>query len=294
MRRSEAVELIPIDLINVVNPRSRNERVFREMVDNIATIGLKRPITVTRRKGEDGGYDLICGQGRLEAYAALGQETIPAFVVEADHEDCLVASLVENCARRHHSAVDLLQDVGRLRNQGYSPAEIGRKTGLSAEYVTQVARLLEKGERRLLTAVEAGTMPISVATEIAEAEDEDVQTALASAYEKGLLKGRNLIAARRVVEYRRRIGKSVSTEAKEAPRRLSAEALVRALEEDSERKRALIRRSDDAQGALAAIVEALRRLTGDSVFVALLEAEGLDSLPQNIAARIANGVGGER
>jgi hypothetical protein len=35
----------------------------------------------------------------------------------------------------------------------------------------------------------------------------------------------------------------------------------------------------------------LRRLTGNRDFVALLEAEGLDSFPRNIAARIAEGAG---
>lgn len=46
---AQRVEMIPIDRIVVVNPRIRNKRVFREIIDNIAEIGLKRPITVTRR-----------------------------------------------------------------------------------------------------------------------------------------------------------------------------------------------------------------------------------------------------
>ena len=41
---------------------------------NIAELGLKRPITVTRRDVAEGiRYELVCGQGRLEAYQALGQ-----------------------------------------------------------------------------------------------------------------------------------------------------------------------------------------------------------------------------
>jgi ParB family transcriptional regulator, chromosome partitioning protein len=42
-------ELVPVDKIAVVNPRVRNQKVFREIVSNIAAIGLKRPITVARR-----------------------------------------------------------------------------------------------------------------------------------------------------------------------------------------------------------------------------------------------------
>src|SRR3546814_6601402 len=41
--------MIPIDRITVVNPRVRNKKVFKGIVENIAEIGLKRPITVTSR-----------------------------------------------------------------------------------------------------------------------------------------------------------------------------------------------------------------------------------------------------
>jgi len=133
---SQRVEWIAIGRITVVNPRLRNKKAFKEIVENIAQIGLKRPITVTRRIEADGPfYDLVCGQGRLEAYQALGQLEVPALVVSADPEDCLISSLVENCARRQHSAFDLLQDIGGMRDRGYSVAQIARKTGLSIEYV---------------------------------------------------------------------------------------------------------------------------------------------------------------
>jgi ParB family transcriptional regulator, chromosome partitioning protein len=82
---AQRVELIPIDRITVVNPRIRNKKVFREIVDSIGKVGLKRPITVTRRAEADGPYyDLVCGQGRLEAYRALEQAEVPALVVTAD------------------------------------------------------------------------------------------------------------------------------------------------------------------------------------------------------------------
>src|SRR3546814_4512007 len=89
--------------------------LFRSIVANIAEIGLKRPITVTRRVASDGPfYDLVCGEGRLEACRELGQTDVPALVVNAEPEDCLVASLVENCARRQLRASELLHDkIGR-------------------------------------------------------------------------------------------------------------------------------------------------------------------------------------
>jgi ParB family transcriptional regulator, chromosome partitioning protein len=87
---ADTIELIPIERITVINPRVRNKKIFKEITANIAELGLKRPITVTRRDDADGPrYALVCGQGRLEAYQALGQHEIPAIVVKADTEDCI-------------------------------------------------------------------------------------------------------------------------------------------------------------------------------------------------------------
>lgn len=288
-RPAQRVEWIPLDRITIVNPRTRNKRVFKEIVDNIAQVGLKRPITVTRRMEADGPfYDLVCGQGRLEAYRALGQGEVPALVVSADAEDCLIASLVENCARRQHSAIDLLQNIGGMRERGHSLPQIARKTGLTLEYVSGVARLLEQGEQRLLRSVEARAIPLSVAVEIADAEEHDVQRALQLAYEKGTLRGRKLLAAKRIVEDRRRRGKHLKQHTGKAShgQKLSPAALVRAYQDDVDRKRALIRRADTARDRLLLIIEALRRLRSNEQFAALVEDEDLATLPENLAVRL--------
>lgn len=284
---AQKVEMIPIERITVINPRLRNKRIFKSIVANIAEVGLKRPITVTRRAEADGPYyDLVCGQGRLEAFRELGEDRVPALVVTADQEDCLVASLVENCARRQHQAVDLLQDIGAMRKRGYNDPEIARRTGLSYDYVHQVAHLLENGEQRLLRAVEAGYLPISVAIEIAEADDHGVQAALHKAYENNLLRGRNLLAARRLVEQRANQGKKPKDKSNQKPAATSTQKLVKAFEEDSERKRLMIKRSHTTRNRLLFIAEALRQLLNDESFVALLEDEGLSTMPARIQERV--------
>src|SRR3979409_818523 len=172
----QRVEMIAVDRITVINPRVRNKRIFKEIVANIGQIGLKRPITVTKRDDPDGPrYDLVCGQGRLEAFQALGQTEIPALVIDAGTEDCAVMSLVENFARRQHRAIDLLQGIAGLKRRGYDDAQVAEKTGLTTEYVRGVIGLLENGEHRLLRAVESGHVPLSVAVKIAEADDAEVQ-----------------------------------------------------------------------------------------------------------------------
>ncbi|WP_431640868.1 type I restriction enzyme endonuclease domain-containing protein [Burkholderia sp. ZZQ-2] len=67
------IRMIPVSQIEVINPRERNGRVFNEIVDNIKTIGLKKPILVTPRVTAAGieKYLLVCGEGRLKAFRTL-------------------------------------------------------------------------------------------------------------------------------------------------------------------------------------------------------------------------------
>jgi len=282
-----SIEHIATDLINVINPRVRNKRVFREIIENIGEIGLKRPITVARRSHADGTrYDLVCGQGRLEAFRALGQLSIPAIVIDADSDDCLVMSLVENCARRKHQAIDLLRDIEGLKRRGYKEVEVARKTGLSVEYVRGVVQLLEKGEHRLIRSVESSQIPLSVAVDIAEADDAGVQHALQQAYEKKLLRGRKLLVAKRIVEQRRRRGKGRHAAGAKRDGLISSATLLRAYRDDTDKRRLLIKKASVTRDCLIFVTEALRTLLADEHFATLLRAERLDTLPRNITNRL--------
>ncbi len=289
-QESITVKIIPVDQIEVVNPRVRNRKVFREIVDSISKVGLKKPITVSR-PNQDGGpvpYKLVCGQGRLEAFISLGETAIPAIVVDVTEEDSLIMSLVENLARRQHRPLELLHDIGELGKRGYSDTDIAAKTGLSYEYVHSMRHLIEEGEERLLTAVETGQIPVSVAIDIAEADEEGVQEALAQAYQEGLLRGKKLLIAKRLVERRQRYGRTIHGTAPQVNRpRISSEALVRAYEREADRQRLLIKKAEIAQSRLLFVVEAMRQLLADANYVTLLRAEGLATMPRPLADLIA-------
>ncbi|HRM75401.1 MAG TPA: ParB N-terminal domain-containing protein [Paracoccus sp. (in: a-proteobacteria)] len=112
------VQDIPIEEITVENPRERSEKTFRALVDSIGKVGLKKPITVARDDHQ--GYRLVCGQGRMEAYLALGETRIPAIIVDANEIERLLRSIIENIARRQQRPLELLQDISTLRDRGYS------------------------------------------------------------------------------------------------------------------------------------------------------------------------------
>ena len=285
------VVLIPTDKIRILNPRVRNRRNFEEIRENISRIGLKRPITVSKRAGTTPAeYDLVCGQGRLEAFIELRQPAIPAIVIDADESDCLVMSLVENCARRQHRAIDLVQEVGTLRKRGYDDRRIAAKIGVSPEYVNMIAGLLEKGEERLVAAVETGLIPLTLAIEIAKADDAGAQRALTQAYTEKKLRGKKLVAVQRILQQRQRRGRHVTESPfgrRDGSRRpLTSEALVRVYRQEADRQKLMIKKAEVTQNRLLFVVEAIRLLRADENFVTLLRAEGLDSMPAYLEQRL--------
>lgn len=282
------IQSIPVNAITVLNPRARNKRIFNELVTSIAHLGLKKPITVSRR-GADDGYDLVCGQGRLEAFIALGQTEIPAVILNVSKEDCFVMSLVENLARRQHSSLELIREIGALKTRGYSHAQIAAKLDFSTEYIYAICYLLEHGEERLVAAVERGIIPHSIAMEIARAKDTDVQTALAEAYESGTIPGNQILAIRRIIEQRNLTGKgihSIRTATQRPSKKITAVALVRSYRKETDRQKLLVRKATLAQSRLVFIVNALRRLLADEHFTTLLRAEKAQSLPRPLAERV--------
>lgn len=287
---SQHIETIPIARINVLNPRARNKYVNREIVSNIESVGLKRPITVSRRAGAGPvRYDLVCGEGRLEAFRMLGETEIPAIVIEASEGECFVMSLVENIARRQHRAIDLMHEIGSLHKRGYSDADIAQKIGATANWVNAIVVLLNNGEERLVSAVETGLIPISFAIEIARADHSEVQNVLMDAYAAGKIKGKKLATVRRMLDRRMQNQKSIrdSPLGRSTPRRkITAADLMKLYQREAERQRILVKKSDYAQAKLLFVVEALKDLLLDDGFTTLLRAERLATMPRALTMRM--------
>jgi ParB family transcriptional regulator, chromosome partitioning protein len=281
------IERIPIAEIRVVNPRSRNKVKFQLVIASIRAVGLKKPITVSRRDldGDGTQYDLVCGQGRMEACLALGETTIPAVVVDATREEQFLMSLVENIARRPPSNRALLGELRSLRQRNYKTDEIAKKLGLDRTYIHGIVRLVEHGEELLIRAVEAGRMPISVAVEIASGNDHEVQRALSEAYEKGDLRGSKLTAAKRIIaqriEEQREVGRDHQTR-----RKLTSDRLVREYQQRTREQRSLVRKANVTKEHLLLLTSALRSLFADEHFITLLRAENLADIPQQLAMRL--------
>lgn len=283
------VRMIPVSQINILNPRGRSKKKFAQIVSNIAHLGLKKPITVCHVSGRNGDarYDLVCGQGRLEAYVELGQTEIPAIVVEGTKEDLMLMSLAENLARRQHSSVELVREISSLKERGYTHTEIARKTDLDATYVKGILQLLSKGEERLLQAVEKGQLPLYIAITIATSDDKSVQRALQEAYERNDLRGKSLLRARRLIESRRTRGKKPRGAARKTPTtQVSTEELLKTFQNETLKQKMIVQKAKIWETKLLFAVSALKQLFQDDHFVTLLRAENLDTLPQYLAEQL--------
>ncbi|WP_348260947.1 ParB N-terminal domain-containing protein [Telmatobacter sp. DSM 110680] len=281
--RQKALLDIPICEIRIVNPRTRKKKRFAAVVSSIETVGLKKPITVAKRAAAEDGtqYDLICGQGRIEAFLALGQQTIPANVVEASREDQFVMSLVENIARHQSSNKGLLREVMSLKNRGYGTKQIALKLGCDVSYVAALGRLIDRNELALVEAVEARKIPLSIALVIATAEEPDIRAALSQAYESGELRGAKLQQAKRIIAARGTRVPELGGPPQDSGR--SGRALVREYERRTREQQALVRRASNTRDKLLLLKSAMKTLLADESFITLLREENLQDIPSELA-----------
>ena len=78
-------DMIHVDLIDVPNPRKRDEKQFQETMRSIREIGLLKPIILNAiRFEETGRYSLVCGEGRLKIFIMLEKTHIMAEIINVD------------------------------------------------------------------------------------------------------------------------------------------------------------------------------------------------------------------
>jgi hypothetical protein len=198
--RTSEVRMIPIDRIDVLNPRDRNKRVFDEIVGNIKAIGLKKPITVTPRTGADGAerFLLVCGEGRLNAFRSLGEATIPALVVDVNDEDAFIMSLAENIARRQCRPLECWPASNNCATGVQTRKRSPRRRASPPRLRRRHPDPTQQGEERLLIAVEKGSVPLNAALSIVGAGErrQGYAGGAAGSLRNGKLRGKQLMEVR--------------------------------------------------------------------------------------------------
>ena len=221
---------------------------------------------------------------RLLKLDAEAESSVFEFI-DADEEETLIMSLVENIARWNYSPTELLQGIKQLKDKGYSSAEIARKTGFTAEYINQISKLLFRGEERLINAVYTDRIPLNVAIDISDADDKDVQNVLREAYEAGQIRGNKLAFVKDLIERRIKKGKSIYKK-KCSAKQLTAQDVQALYEQEIKRTKLIIAKNDRVENSLIFVTQSIKSLLGNENFYNLLKAEELEKLPKYLAERL--------
>jgi ParB family chromosome partitioning protein len=287
---NDEVKMIPIERIRILNPRHRCQKKFEIIVQSIKNVGLKMPIQVSLRsesEAEGPGYDLICGQGRLEAVIALGHKEIPAVVAEISKEERLIRSLVENLARRYPQPMDLIREIERLKLLGYNYHQISNKLDVCDTTVRGLMNLKNAGEERLIEAAITGKIPLWVAIDIAKTDTIETQRELLKAYENKQLDYLSIRSVKRLIEQRRLIGKHRGGRGLGQKSKTSVESMVNAYRKESQRQKLMIKKARVCDARLSFIVTAFNKLLADENFITLLRAESLATIPKYLWAKLS-------
>ena len=88
---------------------------------------------------------------------------------------------------------------------------------------------------------------------------------------------------------RRALGKTLAPRPARKAAAVTTSSLVRNYQHEVERQKLMVKKAEFAQQRLLFVIEALRQLLADEHFSNLLRAEGLDTLPKQLAERIWGG-----
>lgn len=144
-RRPGGVAEIEVDKIeaNPYQPRTIfDEESLNELASSIREIGIIQPITVRRSK--NGTYQLISGERRLRAAKIAETPLIPAYVREANDQNMLEMSLVENIQREDLDAIEIAISYQRLIDEcNLTQESLSQRVGKKRATVANYLRLLK-------------------------------------------------------------------------------------------------------------------------------------------------------
>ena len=180
-----SVHDIQVEDIKFFVRRARSAGAYSRLKDSIRELGLKQPIHVRDisgwargdRKRPDGGlyqYELICGQGRLQAFRDLGLPRIPAMIVDVPEHEIVGRFLAENVMRKKLSWYDKAQLVKRDVDAGMSIADIKEKYFVTAGQAYKYLRILRQASGKLLSESEIQELSMNQAEELTSV-DADTQ-----------------------------------------------------------------------------------------------------------------------
>jgi ParB family chromosome partitioning protein len=155
--------MVPVEEIKFFVRRARAVAPYSRLKESIKGMGLKIPISVRdisslprverRRQDGSGGtykYELICGQGRLQAFRELGLKEIPAVIHDIAEVEIVGRFLAENVMRKKLSWVEKGQLIKFDVDSGLSLEEIAKRYFITRNHVLKYLRTLKGASKEVI------------------------------------------------------------------------------------------------------------------------------------------------
>ncbi|MDT3697111.1 MAG: ParB/RepB/Spo0J family partition protein [Ignavibacterium sp.] len=141
---------IAVDLIspNPFQPRTNfAPEALEELKKSIIANGLIQPITVRRITGNR--YQLVSGERRLRVYSDIGYKEIPAYIIQVDSDEIMLAlALIENIQRETLNPIEVSRAYKRLMDEcNLTQEQIAERIGKNRTTVANSIRLLKLPEK---------------------------------------------------------------------------------------------------------------------------------------------------
>ncbi len=148
-KETDILAKIPVDVVssNPYQPRKNFEpEAQEELKKSILSNGLIQPITV--RRVPNGRYQLISGERRLKACVEIGYRDIPAYIIQIDKEETMLAmALIENIQREKLNPIEIGHAYKRLMEEcSLTQEQIADTIGKDRTTIANSIRLLKLPE----------------------------------------------------------------------------------------------------------------------------------------------------
>ncbi len=148
------ITMIPIDQLyhHPDNPR-KDLGDLTELAESIKANGIMQNLTVVMV--DDGIYNVVIGNRRMEAAKLAGLAEVPCVVSDMEYKTQIATMLMENMQRQDLTVYEQAQGFQMMMDLGYSAADIAEKTGFGETTVRRRIKMAEMDPKLLKEACEA-------------------------------------------------------------------------------------------------------------------------------------------
>lgn len=184
----ENARLIDITLLspNPFQPRTAFDPVaLDELAASIRAHGILQALSVRETPGAPDMYQIIAGERRKLAAEIADLDAVPCLVQDVDDRTMAMLALTENVQREDLTPLELASFCDRLRGiTGLSARALSDQLGKNHNYVDDLLKLIRYP--RVAELLRSGKIANpTVATEIADIDDEGLRTGLLDRAERG-------------------------------------------------------------------------------------------------------------